>query len=1234
MHRCLARLPSTSRSQRYRKLPYNEFFRSCQPVHDPQNVSTTGRRCFSKCVPVYQKEFGRKRKSTVSKKKEADNRSSSYPSLPSSTCTDVSAAWVDALERLIVLPPSSFNSGNESTLSAKEKCASMTNIIVEARESSTRTDILAELGVMRGRWPVVLSVVETLIADASGCVRNDSLAQVPSNLEWPSSTPLENMTIQPIEVDKISYTDNRNSAQWDELHFDPRYTDTMAMEKSRGVEQIWMSLGSIILDAADLPPEKCHQAMNYVYQIIAQLHNSSFIPEDVYSYVHSSYDSTVRRPPIMHLLYSRILTTLSDAVWRAHQDHVIAQAASAGATYKDLVHDPPGGRFRLKVRELGPEAWLEFVLWCCVDGGLATAGSWIVERMRSRNTDHPWFAARYISDASDRASAGTPVDWARVRLRHGGIVGQIEGYSREKPFVEMEKRTISVEVVLALVEASINARSPDVVGSGCMLESAQTSVLKLLMFLEPHNLPQKYFDYLTVRILEPLLFDFEKDCTTLQRLAGRLKEIRSLETIQKPGEYLPTLQVDSVLEQSEVFAGVLHQAFESLAVAGRVCPTVDTFNQIQELVDQSKLRSIGSFLHSPRQPQKNFFSSRDFAFNQEYTSSHGQLPAQRLAPLLDVITDAGLTELGKWLLYSMDVDGPLIPLSLYNQSSLSPSILRFAAATGDFTTIQDVESMVRQRPRNPPVNYLRSYADAQLQLKDIENAGHTLAALNEAKGGGNNLSNIAYLIATILRAEQSAKHSWEERRPRLLSPGLSLLDWVLRGDFRGISGDFRRTYVQDYRRGLACLLRVLEAIPETLLSDFARSWIPRVADSNVVGLNSRVFDSLLSAVVETRGAKAGMMLWDMFCEVPTVEDERKEGWIKKADVKLVSTPIELELQSSKSPLTGSKISSRKRMLPIRIDGPRQSRVTTADVDMDTGSTGDDSISAEGLDDDTLWNGTCVDVKDGKRDIEETHFDSIESPRFSTTLHKSRLAENFRASGPSLSEIEAQDSVLEQAPPVADISLPSTEFREIISAESTSPESLEDDVAPLSLSPHLPCTVVTPTFRTLRIIVRGALQELEAAKALWYIEDFDTPELNISEVTPKANMRALDLAMVDIKLVEKWAKPLFHRFGLSEKDMAVEFGTELSGRGDLFSAADLEKRYAAAKSEYELAKMGMLATLSEVNIRKRFLGPPIRKTEGNVKKYTLREVAFYQNKKNLEGKSSNEVSSKDQKIKGK
>lgn len=1218
---CFSHLLPTPRSLRPKKVQLGPLLRSRICLQDGTIAPTFGTRCFAKCSNLPRREFGKKQTKDRSKRWEAEPQSATQGPLPFPTHTSDLAAWIDALEPF--LPPhlrTSLSTGQSRASTAREKSAAITHVLAEARKSNAEIDVLAELCIKHGRWSAVLSVVETLIADATDRTTHGPLAQLPSNLDWPLSIPLDELAIRPIRLDETSYSDSTSPAQRDKLYFDPQNADGTVTEKQSPIQQIWMSLGSIILDASDLPPEKFNQVMTCAYQIIARLHNFGFVPDQVYSYVHTSYESTPQRPPIMHLLASRILTTLSDAVWRAHQDEAIAQAASAGATYRDLGHDPPGGRFRLKVRDLGPEVWLEFVLWCCVDGGYSAAGSWIVERIRTRKNASPWFATKWTSGIGEGASEEALVDWARVKLRHGGTVGQIEGYSRERPFVEMQPRTISVEVVLALVEASINARSHDAVGRGCTEESAQTAVSKLLMFLEPHSLPPRYLDYLAVRLLQPVSLDFEKDVGRMQSLVEQLKSMRSLETTHKLDERLPSLEIGCVLEQSEVYAGVLHQALESLAIAGRIRPTVEMFSQIQELVDQSRLRAISSFLRTSRTPDQSFFSSRDFPFSDEYTSSHGQLPVQKLAPFLDIATEAGLSDLGQWLLFSIDVDGPMIPLNLYSRSSLTPSLLRFAAATQNRSLVEDIADMVGRQPRKPSVSYFRSYADARLHMKDFENAAHAFAALNEAKGGGNNVYNIAHIIATMIRIEHSAEHSWEERRPRLLLPGLSLLDWLLKGDFRGTVGDFRKEQISDYRRSLGCLLRVVEAIPGTVLSDVARSWIPTIGVSNVTGLHPRIFGIVLSAVVETKGAKVGMMLWDLFC-CEQLAQEGKKGYDQEetADANPVSTPNGLELQPSKAPLADSPTRSPNTILPVSIDKSKPGPANGGCSGMNIDDPSEDAMITNEYDVETTKNGREVGMKIGNAEIEETSNNVSRSKCSRAPQGGSGLAENIDPLRGDPFVPGEQDSTLPQNAPDADIAFLPAEFASMITEESAPSGYTDDDVFPLTSSPSPPEPVVRPTLRTLRIIIRSALQELEAAKAIWYIEDVDVSTLNTSDIPAKANMRALEAAMTDIALVEQWARPLFRRFSITDDDVAAEIGWELRQTENIFSTNELKKRYGVAHTEYELAKMGMLADMSEVNIRKRFLGPPIRKAGGVVKKYTKREVAFYFN----EGKAKEE-----------
>jgi len=78
-------------------------------------------------------------------------------------------------------------------------------------------------------------------------------------------------------------------------------------------------------------------------------------------------------------------------------------------------------------------------------------------------------------------------------------------------------------------------------------------------------------------------------------------------------------------------------------------------------------------------------------------------------------------------------------------------------------------------------------------------------------------------------------------------------------------------------------------------------------------------------------------------------------------------------------------------------------------------------------------------------------------------------------------------------------------------------------------------------------------------------------------------------MANIRLVERWARPLFRKFGLSEEDVRVEFGGEEFGRRErLFGTEELERRYEAAR-EYEREKERMRARVSQVRVKRRFFG---------------------------------------------
>jgi hypothetical protein len=801
-------------------------------------------------------------------------------------------AWLLLLERF--LPTQSIQPSvkpNYNPCGSNKRCGDILSLLVSSRAHSS-TDLLAHLGLGHGRWQAALDIVNLLLHNVAAKVPADSAKMHLPGLSWPRSPSLDELCSAPIHVEQKRPTMKEDPAVWGQHSLDPRYLETMAKRQDGTMSEIWKILGYIIIEAADMEGEQADAAMRFVYRAIAQVHKFGLVPDNVYTYVPSNYTSSVVRPPIMHLLSSRILTTLSDAVWRAHQDDEIAQALRSGVGYKDLGHDPPGGRFRLKVRSLGPEVWLEFVLWCCVDGGFARAGMKIIENMRQR-IEKPWFAVNWMLPSAYLSTTATTqsatVDWNRVQLRTGGAVGRIEGYSAEQPLAVMEARTISTEVVLALVDSLTNSLNVGVVNRGSSLKKVTKSIKSVISFLEPHRLPSGYLDHLVVRLHQSGSCDPDREPEDLQGLAETFLQMRSLETAEQRMNAADSFGLEAVAMHSELLNGLFHQSLEAFVNLGNIRRALDTFALIQQLVDSRKLQSIIAFLSNPRQQPQGYFSSKTVTGDRDFALSHGQLPLYKLAAFLDLVTDSKLVRLGNWLLYSEDVDGPLIPESAYATFCMSPALIRFAAVSEDHELTKKVFKASNHRPLFPSVMLFRALANAHITFSQYGLVHRVLRALTKSKVGGIRPENFASLAAGIMSLETRSIGHQRSIANIQVHEAHMLMHQLLEGFHNGNPAGYRGSQSALVRRQVGSLLRILECIPHTSLSKIARSWRSQFDSGNDVNLYVADFNIVFAAIVETKGATVGRTIWELFCDDPRAKFDKNRvepgsylipGWIE------------------------------------------------------------------------------------------------------------------------------------------------------------------------------------------------------------------------------------------------------------------------------------------------------------------------------------------------------------------
>lgn len=752
---------------------------------------------------------------------------------------------------------------------------------------NARIDILEYMSLNQGRYKAVLYLADSLLKPLDRPAENAHIDQLPSNIRWPFSFTQAPRT--PIELDSSSVMWKNSSASWEEP-FDYDEVANLGQQDRKVMQLILPLLAKLVVAASQLArleaegvtrtqsDVEAQKIMRTVHQIIARMHNLGLVPSEMYNYSLPQDTTTVQRPPILHLLSSRILSTVSDAVWRSQQDEAIEQALKQGMDYKQISRDVPGGRFRLKVRELGPEVWLEFLVWCCVDGGYAAAGVRIINILRDQ-TESPWYAIHWCSNHGIETRLPR-VEWERAKHRLGGTAGRLEGYSAEEPFAHIPRQTISAEVVLGLVECLFNNIHTGIKGSGHSVQKFQKDIHAVISFLEPHALGPEYFNYLTVRFLQTSSAYLKTQPDVLRGWYQVVSQLRSLETVQPQAVGMPGLTLQRIAAQTELQAGILHQALQGYINHNNATQAVNCFTDIQTHVDASRLESIGTFLLSPSQhdsvgnPLEGFQKS-----SVDFLKSHGQLPIYKMAAFLNLVTNAQLFGLGQWLLDSADVDGPLIPESVYQSLCMTVALTKYAAATKDDELMKRVLSARQSARTRPSVNILRATVNALISISDWGTARLFLNELKTLPGGGYSPKIVTRLGAKIIQIESQLSTSKQDKD---LSEATGLLYDILAGIFDGPRSGFMLSVRKRFNQEIGFLLRIFQNLPPPKwreagershvpagkLAELAHLFKPRFPVSNEANLAPETFNDLLMSIVEFRGAVEGVRMWNLFCKDP------------------------------------------------------------------------------------------------------------------------------------------------------------------------------------------------------------------------------------------------------------------------------------------------------------------------------------------------------------------------------
>lgn len=765
------------------------------------------------------------------------------------------AAWIALLEPAL---PANLRQNSNRSSSATLDTVHVAELLLAAQRPlsvDSGIDVLYHMGMADGRWQAVIALVKRIVEDFAF---PRSLPQIQSTWPWPTEGTLADLCSSPVTLDsQRAISQTAVPLSLDELTGDNKPENMMPMERLQHetLGQIWRSLGVMIVACADdvVKPE--------ILEIIAYLHHRGIMPESIYSHKPSADETAIQQPPTLHLLSSHVLTSLSDAAWRAHEKVIVDEAKTRGSKYVSIRPEVPGSAYRVTVAGLRPEVWLELVLWSCLHGGWILEGAAVLRLIHSKSKGLQWKPFSWRSIAGARSDKVEAWDWDRLvyvfKTRPPSTVDP-----PDEPAEDVQ-RTVSSEVVNAYVDALLVALDVGVGSRGAPASFILSQLNVLRSFLERSNLKlaSGSWDAIVLRFFESQgdVALHSKSFQELVSLSPRFgREVRSGNT-----QVLPPY----VLDGSAAILGLCHRALRLHIKAGNLDGALRLFGQMQKYTDDNKRSSIVDFFKTVQRNGNALSAERDGLFTNnlskiDYPSFDLQISATILGPFLDLVTDAKAYDLGKWLLYSNEIEGPVISDAIYNDLAIVPALVKFAAATDDRALLSNVLRSLNtgdgsEGPgRLLALNVLTSFLDSQVNLRQWPAAERILRYLRDTPGFYWNTGNLALVARSMIIHD--ARSEGDETLQEHAASAKGIFTDMVNGHYNSDLG--KKPYLVNLQ--VDQVLLVVSAIGPRWAKTCAELRLPPTHIQMSLAISK--FNNIVNAVVEAYGAVAARGLVEKF----------------------------------------------------------------------------------------------------------------------------------------------------------------------------------------------------------------------------------------------------------------------------------------------------------------------------------------------------------------------------------
>ncbi|KAJ5326709.1 hypothetical protein MYU51_001817 [Penicillium brevicompactum] len=676
----------------------------------------------------------------------------------------------------------------------------------------------------------------------------------------------------PWKFARLEHIPSPNNLSLDSLTVEPaaRYFG------DRILAEILANLGSLVLHSAESSSEQSQQAMSCVFRILARLHHTGMISDKVYQYPTPNPNHLVFRPPGLQLLSRPIMDVLSDAAWHEHEANVAAAAADAGEL-------SPFIPYKMGIQELGPEIWLEFIMWCCVEHGFCKTGTLLAHQMTRMVTEQPWKAESWVPliqdmDAVQQTNISVEQSWRRP-----GQDPKPQTSTRRKtpllPFNGLGKKTISTEVVSSLRSGLTNKAYVGVGDHGYLLDDLFKLSAPLAKLIDPPTSTtglrptNMHTNWHTLRILnsgclqpwtDPVAFE------SLLRSHSNVVPLWDGNGAETPDE-LEERSQEHFYNETAAFSGLIEYNLTYYARDKQSGRLFAEFAWLQNISDASKARHMQTFFdrlsEARTEEDLSFFDSghvTPYPRGIIHQSSIPQVSNVTFANLLDVATLTHAFDFGRQLLLQDEMDGPAIPPGAYGSQALAPALLRFAVATKDASLGQKVISSL-QVPLS--VNTIKCLINYHISQQGWDRVEMMLKFLVDHRAKSWGYSNLATLASSVIRLEhilrqKTAAGTATQVDVDHVTCATDIMLRLYRGEWPASPDRPKVRFFQ--LRALSRMHRLLSTIPGPMPEIFKRLETPEeiTGHHKLPLVPPQSFHEIFSAIVETQGAIVGKRVWD------------------------------------------------------------------------------------------------------------------------------------------------------------------------------------------------------------------------------------------------------------------------------------------------------------------------------------------------------------------------------------